>query len=194
MTKILIIAAYLLITTALFAQEKKTNKSTIQFNSFNQVGLLNGDAGASYDVQSINGISKGKWGVGIGVAIDNYINRSVPVFLNVRRELTNNINRPFIYAGSGLNYNWLTGFQKEGKGLPYSTTPGLFFDAGIGYKIQSKNRVGFVMSAGYSYKQSKELVGSQSWGMPWPMPGQTQNLEKINSQFRRIVIRVGIDL
>ncbi len=171
-------------------------KNKIKFSTTNQVGLLNGGGGASYSLQTINGIALGKWGVGVGVGIDNYINRSIPVFLQITRDLTVTNNRPFIYGGAGLNYTWLTDVDRQQKGLSYSTTPGLIADAGLGYKIKLNGGTALLFSAGYSYKQSKETVESWRW-LPWqPIVGGNPEaqFDQLNSQYRRIVIKVGIQL
>lgn len=168
--------------------------TSLKFSSINQLGLLNGSGGVSYDLQTINGIAKGPWLLGLGVGIDNYISRSIPVFVDVQRELGSKHHVPFLYADGGLNYTWLNQVQKEQKGLPYATTPGLYMGGGIGVKLKGAHSSSLVMSVGYSFKQSKETVQPPTWLMPFPFPGQTEAdmREHLDSKFRRIVVRIGI--
>ncbi len=159
------------------------------------MGLLHGEAGAHYDLRTINGVSIGKWTVGLGLGIDNYAGRSVPVFIEGRKEFGKKNNLPFLYAGAGLNHTWLTTDQKRQKGGEYSTTPGMYVDAGIGVKLNTKSKTAVVLSTGFSYKQSKETVVPPVWFTPWPMPGNPDGSpEKLNSQYRRIVVRLGIQI
>ncbi len=197
MKSIILIACYCALSPLTFCQSiEKNNRPRIRFNSVNQLGLLNGNYGASYDLQTINGIAVKTWCVGVGIGFDNYINRSIPLFIDMRKEFGTSSKVPFIYADGGLNYTWLTQVQREQKGLPYSTTPGLYWNAGIGIKLKSKSNIAMLLSAGFSYKQSKEIVQPAYWIMPWPIPGQTESdfNEKLNSQFRRIVVRIGIQI
>ena len=191
MKHIITLILFCLFSEASYSQAMKTNK--VKFTSINQVGLLNGDAGADYDIRTINGISIGKWSIGAGVGIDDYINRSIPLFLDVRRDLGKRNNTPFVYASGGVNYTWLNHVQKEQKGLPYSTTPGGYADAGVGLKMKTKGSVAVILSAGFSYKQSLETVTPQVWWI-WPSPVMEDQTERLNSQFRRVVIRLGIQL
>jgi hypothetical protein len=193
---ILIIACSSLFSPGFSQSVEKKNKPGIRFSSVNQLGLLNGSYGASYDLQTINGVALKTWSVGVGVGFDNYINRSIPLFIDMRKEFGTKSKVPFIYADGGLNYTWLTQVQKEQKGLPYATTPGLYWDAGLGLKLKSKSNVAVLLSVGFSYKQSKETVQPSYWMMPWPLPGQSERdfTERLNSQFRRIVVRLGIQI
>jgi hypothetical protein len=179
------------------AQNAASNKSkpSVQFGSINQLGILNGGSGVSYAIQSINGVQMKSWFIGAGVGIDMYSKRSVPVFIEGRKWLGQKANKPFIYGGAGLNFTWLNFIEKEKAGLPYSTWPGLYMDAGFGVRVLTSRSLAVVMSAGYSLKQSKETVESSSGFMPWPNPAQQySNVEYLDSRYRRIVVKFGIQI
>jgi hypothetical protein len=191
-----LIIILLLSGNILFAQDKnvRRSKAEIKFSSINQFALLNGNGGTSYALQTVNGVKLNSWFVGAGVGLDMYSKRSVPVFLGTRKYFGSKPNKPFLYADGGLNYTWLNFIEKENAGSAYSTSPGLYMDAGFGVKLRSKGGVAMVMSAGYSYKQSKETV--YPWGgfMPAVFPVPDYQPERLNSQYRRIVVKLGIQL
>lgn len=184
----------LLVSIPAFSQSGAPAVKKIKFSSVNQFGLLNGSNGASYDIRTINGISYRNWLVGLGVGIDNYESRSVPVFMSLRKEFSHKINVPFLYADGGLNYTWLSSDQKGIRGGDYSTSPGMYLDGGIGMKIPTKNNFAVLLSTGFSYKQTHETITREVWITPWPMPGGegSDNAEHWNRKYRRIVVRVGL--
>lgn len=176
----------LLISSAIAQNEK------IKFSSVNQVGLLSSNKGESAMLQTINGIDKDKWFIGAGTGLDFCNERSIPLFIDVRRNLVNKKNTPFAYVDAGINFLWLNSIQKEQKQFPASS-PGLFYDIGMGWKLSGKNNRGFILSAGYSLKQIKEKV-KYLW-RPAPTPQlESENYERYNYLYRRIVIKVGFVL
>ncbi len=142
--------------------------------------------------QTINGISKAKWFAGAGIGFDFYKERTIPLFIDIRRDITAKKNTPFAYADAGINYLWLNFIQREQKQFPISS-PGLFYDLGIGWRLSSKNNSGCIFSVGYSFKQVKEKVKYTGWPAPTPEL-QSENYERYNYLYRRIVIKVGFAL
>jgi hypothetical protein len=167
-------------------------KNNFKYGVVGQMGLLNGAAGESLSIQVINGVSKDKWFVGAGVGLDYYNYRSVPVFVDVRRDLTSKKNTPFVYIDGGLNFQWLREDEKNMKGSPTKYQTGTYYDAGLGWKLKGKNDRAFLASVGYNYKQSKETVTN---GRFWPLPTQlNETTDYYISNFKRIVIRIGFQL
>ena len=177
-------------TLLILVNEVKAQK--INFGSINQMGLLSGSRGEALSIQTINGIKKDKWFAGVGAGLDFYSERTFPLFLDIRSDLTHKKNTPFAYADAGINFLWLNFVEKEQKQFP-SSSPGLFYDLGIGIKLSGKNRRGFLVSAGYSYKQVKEKVKFGWWPAPTPQL-ESENFERYNYLYRRIVIKMGFEL
>jgi hypothetical protein len=163
----------------------------IGFSSVNEIGLVAGDAGEAFTAQTINGIKKGRSFAGVGVGFDFYELRSIPLFLDYRIDLTKRKNTPFAYASGGLNFLWLNFIQKEQIGSP-SSSPGSFYDLGAGWKLSGKNNGGFIISAGYSLKQVKYRLPSYSVS-PTPQM-QSENFDRYNFLYRRVVIKIGLQL
>jgi hypothetical protein len=125
----------------LFIVKATGQNKQIKFSSINQVGLLSGSSGEAFMLQTINGLKKDKWFAGAGTGLDFYRERTIPLFLAIRRDLINRINTPFVYADAGINFSWLNSFQKQQKQFPISS-PGLIYDLGIGWKLSGKNNRG----------------------------------------------------
>lgn len=186
--KVLLMMPFLI----LFMLRATGQNKKIKFSSINQVGLLSGGMGEAFMLQTINGIKKDKWFAGAGTGLDFYRERTIPLFVAIRRDLINRINTPFVYADAGISFSWLNSFQKQLKQFPISS-PGLFYDLGIGWKLSGKNNRGYVFSAGYSFKQVKEKVKYSWWPAPTPRL-ESENYERHNYLYRRIVIKVGFQL
>lgn len=172
----------------------QTKSDKVKFGTVNQVGLIAGSRGEAFRVETINGIKKHNWFAGIGLGIDYYKDRTIPLFLDVRRDLLKSRNTPFIYIDGGVNFVWLNDEQKAQRtgGLNYSNPPGICYDAGLGWKLSGKNARALVLSAGYSFKQVKETI-KINWGAPTPGL-QEQNTERYNHLYRRIVLKLGFEL
>ena len=191
MKAIVILQVLLLIVSGAISQHTKQGKQKISFSTVNQAGLISGSSGESAIIQTINGIKKDKWSTGIGVGLDYYTERGIPLFLDVRRDLTGKKNTPFIYGDGGAYFQWLNQGQKGQRNI-IDNYPGLYYDFGAGWKLSGKNERSFIVSAGYTSKQVREKVMSTRW---MPMPVNTpRDPEYYKYNYRRIVIKVGFQL
>ncbi|HVU85616.1 MAG TPA: hypothetical protein VHC50_12285 [Puia sp.] len=134
-------------------QVKKRN--SIAFHSINQAGLLNGEAGSAFQVQTINGIQYRSWYAGIGAGIDYYRFRGIPLFADIRKAFGHTKNKFFIYGDAGIHFSWITDKEKNSLGPSAKLSNGLYLDGGIGYQAGIGNRNALLISVGYSYKQVK---------------------------------------
>jgi hypothetical protein len=127
-------------------------QKNIRFSSILQAGLLTGSSEPAFQVQTVNGLKCGNYTAGIGVGIDNYYFKSVPLFLDLRRNFLHSA-KAFVYADLGANFPWKK-INDEGYEVDkYSA--GYYFDAGIGYTIAAEKKVHVDLSLGYSQKTSK---------------------------------------
>ena len=112
-------------------------------------------------LQTVQGIRYGKWFAGIGAGLDYYHMRTIPLFLDIRREFFNKKNAPFLYADGGYNFAWARDRDKS-EWSNISFDGGLFYDVGLGYRIGTASKQnGFLISAGYSFKYLRESHASQ---------------------------------
>jgi hypothetical protein len=143
-------------------------KKVYQFHSINTLALVNGNNGVSAALQTVNGFTKGPWFAGIGLGIDYYQYRSVPVFADVRYELGAKRNKFFAYGNAGINFSWV---QDEFLDEPViwngnrsnNFNNGFYSDAGIGLSAGFKNGNAFLLSLGYSRKTMEEKITYDDW-------------------------------
>lgn len=186
------------------AQENQANNSPAkinssgsahrwQFHSVNQVGLLYGENGSAFQMQTINGVQYRSWFAGVGVGIDEYRFRSIPLFVDIRKEFELGPGYLFAYGGIGINFMWLTDKQKNDYHLTYYPNAhfsnGLYYDAGIGYKVKLNNKIAFFVSPGFSHKDTEE----KNPAPPCPV-GSTCYLtpDKYNFELNRLSVNIGI--
>ena len=162
-------------------------KQKVKFSSVNTVGLLAGARGEALLAQTINGIKIKNNFVGAGVGLDFYGDRTVPLFVGYRRELTAGTNIPFVYADAGANFLWLNFIQHEQKGFP-DASPGYYYELGAGLKLNGKNNRGFILSAGYTLKQVRYKTRSFQIA---PTPTQSPADNHYHFLYRRLVIKIG---
>jgi len=150
------------------AQENKTavmTEKNLQFHSINQAGLLEGESGSAFQLQTINGLAYRSWFVGIGLGLDYYRLRSIPLFFDLRKEFGRSAGRFFLYAEGGIDFAWATDKQKNDLSeYPYPVNDfqnGPYAAAGIGYKIIFTRNLALVISPGFSYKKT-ELKSSNT--------------------------------
>ncbi len=180
---------YLLTIVCLtFFSMVQAQKKEVNFQSLVQVGLLEGEQGAALQLQTINGIQYKTWSAGIGVGLDYYHTRTIPLFLDVRKAFSGKEKSAFIYASGGYNFSWLSRNDKEwfvtdGKG-------GLYYDAGIGYQLPVMKNSSLFFSVGYSVKKisTTNMDGIIIAIFPAPPPTYYQ----YNYTLQRISIKTGL--
>lgn len=124
------------------------------FSSINQLGILSGESNNQLAIQSVNGFQYKTWFAGIGLGLDNYGAKTIPLFLDIRKNILRSASTPFLYADGGIQ---LTG-EKNRKNAGLSREEletGAYYDFGLGYSIGLKNKKALLLSAGYSIKDVK---------------------------------------
>jgi hypothetical protein len=173
-----------------FAQKQITS---YKFHSINNISLLNGENEVSAALQSINGFQQGNWFAGIGVGLDYYIHRSVPLFADIRYEYGKGKNKFFAYVEGGINFEWVKENDNESpvfiwEGFNNSSEfhNGAYADAGLGYLVGMKKGVGgLLLSLGFSHKSLKKTVTYQDWRTQQP------TTDTYEYKLNRIAIKVG---
>ena len=179
--------AYLFLLSFLFSvsvqAQNDSSKPKLKFHSINQLGILEGQAGTGFQVQSINGILFRKLFLGAGIGLDYYQMRSVPLFLDLRTYLLRS-QKPFVYVDGGTHFPW----ARKSFDWPAEYKAGLFYDMGIGYSVPLRG-CAFLVSAGYSYKAYKEIQRYPNYCLTPPCPETVYN----NSyQLRRVSVKMGL--
>jgi hypothetical protein len=177
------------VTLVSFGQKKK---AAYKFHSINSISLINGDNGVSAGLQSINGFQKGNLYTGVGVGLDYYLYRTVPLFADFRYEFGKAKNKFFAYADGGVNFDWVEEnyydgpiFIWEGSTNTTEFHNGAYTDLGLGYMVGTKKGGGLVLSLGHSYKSLEKTVSYQDWRI------QETITDVYHYNFNRIVLKVG---
>jgi hypothetical protein len=168
-----------------------------------QVALLQGDRQLQAQPALVSGIRlSSRWGLGMGVGIDQYKIRTVPVFADLRyRLLEAKKNSLFFYGQLGYNMPW----AKEDQHRYFSTNPafqidnsqftgGRYVELGLANEFKLTKHYRLLLGVGYSEKRQSEYYSNFSiWS--WARPGEdTDNRNKATYIFRRWSFRVGITL
>jgi hypothetical protein len=180
-----------------WAQQQK-EKAGIAFHSINQVGLLNGQTGSAFQIQTVNGLQYKSWFAGIGAGIDYYRFRGIPLFVDIRKTFGHAKNKLFVYGDGGIQLNWATDKEKTTNGVEDKISNGLYLDGGLGYHIYINRSNAFLISLGYSYKKITDhspliyyypfYYNSAITGV---YPDQSSQTNKLNYSLNRISIQLG---
>lgn len=162
-----------------------------------QGGIMEGQTDKTVpQFQLLGGIKKDTWLLSLGAGMDYYGARSIPLFLDVKNIFGKKSNSFFGYGALGYNFSWLRDNEKIKNWWVPSVNDqkgGLFYEAGVGYKIAVKNKMGFGLSAGYSYKEQSETVHYKpncDFCVPIPQPTVESKPETFKYQFRRVSIKL----
>lgn len=187
--KYLLVLLLISISIISFAQ---TKTSGYKFHSINSLSLLNGENEVSAGLQSINGFQKSNWFGGIGVGLDYYIHRTVPVFADLRYEFGKNRSKFFVYADAGVNFAWVEDYAYNGPIIFDGPNidldkfqDGFYSDAGLGYAINFKKTGGLVLSLGHSRKTLRQDVTYTDWRT------QESTTDIYRYKLNRITLKVG---
>jgi len=194
------ISAVLILTLVIansFAQQKKINKP-FQFHSINNVGLLEGQAGSSFQLQTINGAQYKSWFIGIGVGLDYYRFRTIPLFMDARKEFGKGTNKIFVYADAGINFYWKRDKDAKQFYADDKFENGFYGEVGAGYKLKLNPKLSLFFSGGYSYKKIVEEGSYYNYYLPPgiffidPLPGYGGQ-SKIRYNLNRLAMKAGIE-
>lgn len=150
----------ILLFNAAIAQEapKAEQKScSCAFSSIVQGGIMAGEKSNSAVLQTINGLRYKRWFAGIGVGLDFYHTRGIPLFLDIRRNILKGVHSPFVYADGGIHFAW----EREKEKYPYRKNEfdnSVYLDMGLGYKWSFTTEAALLLSVGYSYKEIRQGV------------------------------------
>jgi hypothetical protein len=134
-------------------------KQKIKFHSIEIGGIAGGESQVKPVFQTINGLGFSRWFSAVGIGIDYYRYKTLPLFIDVRRFFGKE-NKGFLYADLGYNFPLK---NKPGKEIGYYDTyhfkGGVYTDIGIGYKTKFIKRSSLLFSMGHSYKELQNEIG-----------------------------------
>lgn len=173
----------------LYAQDT-TSRDKVRFGVTAMGGLLAGSSDHSGVLQLVTGLRYKTWSGGVGAGIDYYYERSIPLFLQLKKALFEKPHTPFVYADGGVHLPWLRKDPEKLDWMVQDTEGSFYYEAGIGYEVPLFKNSRVVFSAGYSYKAMEQEVNAMPWLSIWPPPPSAY--ETFNYEMRRISVKAGI--
>jgi hypothetical protein len=154
----LLILLVMILTSGSAQQKGITNPWS--FQSIANVGLLEGQTGSTFQLQTINGARYKSWFAGVGLGLDYYRFRTIPLFIDIRKEFGRSSNKFFVYADGGISFSWVTDAQKTGYWVNDQFHNGFYSDMGLGFKTTIAKKSALYISLGYSYKKLNETYST----------------------------------
>jgi len=161
-------------------------KNRIRFQSMNQFGIVGGENQVNTAFQTVNGLKYSNFFSGIGIGLDYYRYRTLPLFFDERWYFGDD-KKGFVYGDIGYNFPVKDKPEKEiSYYTSYHFTGGVYTDFGIGYQVHVHKKSSMVFSLGYSYKKLKIRTADG----PNPFDGYTY--ENYNYSFNRMILKAGL--
>ncbi|MEJ0080289.1 MAG: hypothetical protein WDM78_04865 [Puia sp.] len=192
--KIPVLLTILVLLCTCGSAQQKIPANSWHFQSIANVGLLEGQTGSAFQLQTINGARYKSWFTGIGLGLDFYRFRTIPLFLDIRKEFGSGSNKFFIYADGGISFAWVTDMEKTDYWPDEQFHSGFYNDLGLGYKTSIGKKSALLISLGYSYKKVNETYASYNTynpGLIYSEPGPLNSKEQINYSLNRLSIKLG---
>ena len=182
--------SFLIIKSNSYCQQMDSSireQAKVSFHSITQAGAIIGEKDDfDLSLQVINGVSVKNWFAGIGAGVDDYEYRSIPLFLDVRRNFEWKQTNFFVYADGGISFPWENKEEKQFNNHVFKR--GLYADAGIGYSFKIGKANALTLSGGYSVKKLKKertdfyfVNGQTIFGKPY----------LYYYEFKRILFKIG---
>jgi hypothetical protein len=183
--------ATILIPSMLWAQKK----GLLKYTNLSEVGILMGKTETAWNVRTINGITYKQASVGLGVGYDNYGYKSVPVFIDARKQFGNRKCKFVLYADGGLNFPLRSDYfpEKWNNGnIAYQFNATFYGEAGFGMNQKINKSLSLNITAGYSYKHFSYVEYSQMWySSPYLYSSGNATYDYY---YRRFSVRMGLQL
>lgn len=171
-----------LISLAVSAQEKT------KFTSINMGGFAVGESRSMGLIQTVNGVTHRKSFAGIGVGIDYYKQKTIPLFIDIRTSIpkTNLI----VFADPGYNLPYK---NKPDEKVSYYNTydffGGFYSEFGVGYKLRVARKSHLLFTSGYSYKELNNKTGVINPCLVGPCP---VNYTTYKYGYGRVLFKAGV--
>jgi hypothetical protein len=165
-------------------------KTRLKFTSINEVGVAWGSTDDGLQVQTINGFYYKTFSAGLGIGLDYYWERTIPVFIDLRKDIFNKKQTPFVYADLATNLPWVK-TKEENWWYTSEYDDGIYFDVGIGYKLPVNKKLFVNMSFGYTQKSIEEMRKNKTVIDDFP-PYGSYNAENFKYTLRRFSFKAGL--
>jgi hypothetical protein len=193
--KRIIVFLFVIPPVVLTAQSGK-QKEKIHYTSSYQLGIIAGKAYTTFNAEMIQGIRYKNFQTGVGISLDPYGFRTVPLFGHFSYVMHPLKNSVYMYGDAGISIPWNNGALPEKYNNSthddwHKLFPGFYAEGGVGYRILvSKKQNAVTINAGYSYKRFKYDENPYIWnGLETVL--QTDHYI---FDYRRLTFRLGFSL
>jgi hypothetical protein len=173
------------------SQKTKKKSCSCSFSSINQAGIMRGEEGAYFQLQTINGMRYKTWFAGLGLGLDRYPVNGIPVFLDIRKYFkVHEEFHPFVYANGGVHIADIHNEETQWQRIDYSN--GLYYDVGLGLRLPFNKKTGLLLSGGYSYKKYEKTLRYNVSGCTF-FPCY-ESMERYTYTLNRLSLKIGVQL
>src|SRR5262245_19779878 len=134
-----IVFLFVVLPVVLTAQSNK-QKEKIQYTGSYQFGIIAGNAYTTFSAQMIQGVGYKNLQTGVGLALDPYGFRTIPLFGHITYIVHPHKNSIYVYADAGISLPWNNGSlpQKYDNSTHddwHKLFAGFYAEGGVGYNI-----------------------------------------------------------
>ncbi len=165
----------------IFFSTRAHSQSKLTYTAGVEASILKGSSDKSNAVLFTNGLLYKNIMFGAGAGVDNYFYRSVPLFLDVRKQFGKARVQPFINASAGINFSHLTSEQKQSYAA-YNNPDyknGFYLKTSVGISVKVDNHIKIQVNGGYNYKTTKVTFDSYSYN-PEPTLDKSTDIYRMN--------------
>ena len=148
------------LTVLVFANHaslQEVNKSKMAFGSQVSAGIVEGQYGTSFHIETVNGVRNKTWFNGIGTGLDYYYYRTIPFYLSSTKYLAARNHSFYLQGNAGVNFVWEKDPVTARNEVTSDFKPGLYWNGSIGWATGLDKKNSFLFGIGYSYKRIKEI-------------------------------------
>lgn len=184
MKTFLLLILFVFVTAVSQAQTRK-----LKFHSLNSVSITTGESGMTAAYETVNGFEFSTWFTGLGLGLDNYHFKSIPVFLDTRKYVGSK-KLVFVFGNTGADFPAEKQAAKEFTYHDYYYfKAGFYADAGIGYRFAVIKKPKLVLSVSNSYKSMHARNGNHTECLIAPCP---VTFKDYHYNFYRLMVRAGL--
>jgi hypothetical protein len=165
-----------------------TQKEKNVFGSQVSAGIVEGQYGTSFHVETVQGLRYKTWFGGIGAGLDYYYLRSIPLYLSATKFLSERNHSFYVQGNAGVNFVWQRDQTPSWNEVSSEFKPGLYWNGSIGWATGLDRKNSFLFGLGYSYKLLREEkeIAVQCFNPPCQ-----NSVENYRYSLRRLSLKLG---
>lgn len=172
-----------------FLHSAVAQKMKPRFSSTTSIGFVAGQSSPDLILETVNGIKLSDWFAGVGIGVDHYRYKTLPLFMDGRWFFGDDKNG-FIYGDIGYNFPMK---DKPGKEIyyydSYHFTGGIYTNIGLGFQVPLYQKSAMSFSLGYSYKKTGTKIGVNICPLAGPC---YVDYSQYDYGFGRVMVKAGV--